>query len=176
MEFQLKNLILIALLALVAGCEKPDPHPELKDAEYVLYLEDERTAAAIVKEAEAGLLSAQNDAKTVTPQTGQIKFAEKRLWEAANRLSKAKQNEQLAKMRLQVRKAQIQEIYLHSFYEKKELTSESKEAILQRRNLASQGRDWSVEKRRAALGLQTKSNKGPQPEAAPEKKTVGGGH
>ena len=51
MSFPLKMLSFAIFSLHLMACEAPDPHPELKDAEYVVYLEDERTAQAIIKEA-----------------------------------------------------------------------------------------------------------------------------
>lgn len=109
----------------------------------------------------------EKDLAAVVPQTGQIKYAEKRVSETKARIEKLKQLEQYWKLRIESRQKWAREKYLEA-YEKKEPWPNPKELeeFLAQRKLESAPRHWDLKQRleQSKLGIDLKQ----KPESAPE--------
>ncbi len=175
--FGSSNLLLPFLLGLSVlqiSCNRKDPNPEVRDP---LYLE----LQAKLKEAEQELAAAQaqyaeaeaNLAK-VTPQTGQIKYASKRLWSSAERIIKLQQIVRYFEIKIESQKWRAKEEYLISYYKKtpwpNEKPREDFRAMYKARQIE---RNWSAKARREELNLPV--GRKPAAVTAP-KPAEGGGH
>ncbi len=116
----MKNLyFLISFIYLLTSCEKPDAHPEERDEIYQdLRQELEITSKALESE-EKNLEKLTLEKENVVPQTGQIKFALKKIYETESTLTKLRQQKQFFEIKLELRKAADHEQYLKSLKTKK---------------------------------------------------------
>ena len=98
-----KSILIIFAVMFLLGCNKPDPHPELKDPIYQ-DLQREFAEAQKAVDAEKSLLAEhEKNLKEVIPQTGQIKYAQKRVSESLARLEKLKQLVKYWEIRIKTR-------------------------------------------------------------------------
>jgi len=87
------------ILALTA-CNKPDPNPELKDPIYS-DLQTQLTAATQSLEAEKKKLEGfEKDLAAVVPQTGQVKYAQKRVFESQALVTKWEQEKAYLELKI----------------------------------------------------------------------------
>lgn len=156
--FFLLRLLLAGTLLSAISCSNKIPEPEKTDP---LYMELEREitgALAEVKLAEEGLAEAESNYKKAVPQTGQIKYATKRLNDAKYRLQRAKQIALFFKVKHEARKWEAREEYLSSYYNKTPWPNqEPLEMFRLKKRLMGADRNWSANKRREELGLPIKS-------------------
>jgi septal ring factor EnvC (AmiA/AmiB activator) len=115
-EHFMKNILFLLFLSIfVVACHQPDPHPEHMDPIYA-DLEKERKEAESQYSAEEKQLEELAAAlKDVKPQTGQIKYAKKRLYESQRRLEKLRQRKVYLELRTQSRQKWAQKDYLRAF-------------------------------------------------------------
>jgi hypothetical protein len=110
-SFLFRLFFSLAVIHLSFSCSKRNPNPELLDPIYLdlLALEGEAQKAVAVEE---GFLAEHEKAlKSVVPQTGQIKYAEKRYWESINRVTKARQQARYYEVKRRARKLQARRDY-----------------------------------------------------------------
>lgn len=149
-------LVSTAGLLTLAGCNSKDPSPELKDPLYLELEKQKKAAEADIKAAEEAVAVAEDNMKKVVPQTGQIKYASKRLNEARGRLIQAKQVELYFKVKIESRKWAAREEYLKAYYDKTPWPStEALEAFQLNQKLSATSKEWSAKKRRESLGFPT---------------------
>lgn len=126
-----------------------------------LYMELERemnAAGAQVKLAEEQLIEAESNFKKAVPQTGQIKYATKRLNDAKYRLQRANQAALYLKVKHEARKWEAREEYLSSYYNKTPWPNpEPLEMFRLKKRLMDTDKNWSANRRREELGLPIKS-------------------
>lgn len=148
------NFILILQLCVLIGCEKPNPEPEKLDQ---VYEDLEKQAAAVG--ADIANYQSQLDEhlaalKKVEPQTGQIKYAQKRIYETSALIDRLKQKKRYWEIRAENRKERDKIAYLKAFREKKpwpppEEWIEYKDSIKnENANL-----HWTYERRMNELGI-----------------------
>lgn len=152
---------IIALLFLfAAGCEKPHPHPELLDPIYsdMLKMEDEYKKAA--ESEKKNLEEFELALKNVVPQTGQIKYAQKRYYESLARYERMKQMELYWGVRAKSRKRSDSIEYIKAF-NKKEVWPNPDEYKEYKSFKDAQKpiRPWKLEDRMAELGIDPKVKK-----------------
>ena len=107
--------LFFALFALIlTSCTQADPHPESRDEVYQ-DLETELGIAEKAFDAEEKMQERlQADLGKVLPQTGQVKFATKKLRDSADRLNALSQQKLYFGIKLEQRKAYVQSRYHES--------------------------------------------------------------
>lgn len=153
------TILAIALFFSLCGCKKSDPEPEKKDFVYLSLGNEIKTAEAEVAAASIAVGEAEGEIKKVVPQTGQIKYAEKRYWEARNRLTRAEQALKAAQLKAEMRMWSVRVESLAAFHQGKELNgNNANDSYILQKALDQKSKNWSVKERRAALGLPSGRN------------------
>lgn len=155
--------LIIIILSLVA-CNKPDPNPELKDPIFN-DLNTSLAAATQALEAEKKNLEGHEQALSdVVPQTGQIKYAQKRVGESKARINLLEQEKQYLELKIQGRKAAAKKSYAQAF-KKGEPWPDPKEweSYQLEKKMRTSKRTWDVNQRLKDLGF--KDEKTPEPAA-----------
>ena len=111
----MKCIILALFLLFISSCDKKDPHPEARDEIYTdLMLEaDIASKAAEGEEKNLGAMKIELD--KAIPQTGQIKYATKKLRSAEDSLNQLKQRKLYFEIKAERRKAYVEQRYQESF-------------------------------------------------------------
>ena len=110
------NTIFILILALfMFGCNKPDPHPELKDPILKSMNESLAILEGDLKATEKAVAEAEKMEKNAVPLTGEAKLGAKRAYEAKSNKMKIEQHIQFLKIRKETRIKKVQEEYLKFF-------------------------------------------------------------
>ncbi|MNJ91076.1 hypothetical protein D3C87_87210 [compost metagenome] len=163
------TLLFLSFLAL-SGCNKPDPTPELKDP---IYGDLNSRLGAVTAElsAEKKVLEGhQLTLSQVTPQTGQIKYAQKRVYESQAKITKMEQEKQYLELKIQERKKESRRSYNKAFQKGETWPDmaeyDSYKAEIRLRNAK---RTWDVKERMKSAGIL--ESKAPAAE-----KTEGGSH
>ena len=112
MNFQLCALILIIFFFF--GCKKTDPAPELRDEIYKDLIIELDIAQKSIEAEEKNLLRLQADLKKAVPQTGQIKFATKKVRDSESRLDQLRQQKIFFEIKLERRKEEVRFKYAQS--------------------------------------------------------------
>lgn len=102
-ELFMKIFLLLIITICISGCNKPNPHPETLDP---IYADLQKRAADAKKAAEDEKKTIQEhekEMKEAKPQTGQIKYAEKRFYESKLRHEKLLQLASYFEMRAESR-------------------------------------------------------------------------
>jgi len=89
-----KVITFLFLSLVIIACDKPNPEPEKLDPIYAAIEKELKDAEAAVASSEKAVIDTQDTYNKAVPQTGQIKFALKRLNEAKALLDKQKQMKQ----------------------------------------------------------------------------------
>lgn len=155
-------VILPVFLLILSGCHQPNPHPETLDPIYSDIEKEKKDIDGAYSAEKKQLEEFQKALLEVKPQTGQIKYAEKRLFESKARLEKLDQRRIYLELRLKTRKDLITKEYLAAF-EKDLPWPDPKEyqTYKSQKDLESAPRTWSVGNRLE--------------KASPPKKPAGGG-
>ena len=95
--------IFLLLIFGLSACDKPNPTPENADPIYSDLLKAADELKKAIPEAKKSVEEAQLEMTKVKPQTGQIEYAKKRLYEAAARLTKIEQMAKYAEIRAESR-------------------------------------------------------------------------
>ncbi|UYL10558.1 hypothetical protein B9G69_008215 [Bdellovibrio sp. SKB1291214] len=144
----------ILIIFTFAACSKPDPNPELKDPIYS-DLQTKVGAATAALEAEKKKLEGfQKDMEAVVPQTGQIKYAQKRLYESQANITRLEQELEYLKLKVEQRLKTAQSSYKKA-YAKKEEWPDPKEysSYLAEEKLRNAKRSWDVKQRMKDAGV-----------------------
>jgi len=120
-EHRVKMRILVLLLIIIGlfGCNKPNPNPELADE---IYQDLQASAGSARKEVESEkkkLEGFKKDVEKAVPQTGEIKYAQKRYFESEVRVQKLEQLAKYYELRAEARKRYTKAEYLKAFKEGK---------------------------------------------------------
>jgi hypothetical protein len=107
-------LFAIYCLFLVFSCNKRDPNPELSDVVYLDLRTELEIAQKNLAAEEAQNKKVKADLDSVSPQTGQYKFAQKRYFESVNNLDLYKQQAKYFEISLELRKHEAKIRYLES--------------------------------------------------------------
>lgn len=155
--------LFISLFIAVIGCEKPNPEPEKMDSVYEAMNKFEDEAKKEADAAKKELAGFEKDLEAVAPQTGQIKYAQKRVWDTQKRIEKAEQMEKYWRFRAASRKSWARDSYLKAYNAKIPWPPPGElEAFKKQLEYERIPRAWNV-KERIAL-------------ATPPKPKGGGGH
>lgn len=149
-----KKLVLFAFILSLVGCNKPDPNPEKKDP---IYSDLIARASAVTAELNAERKALQDHEKTLTeviPQTGQIKYAKKRVYETQEKIQKLEQEEQYLKLKILDRARVAKKSYLAAFKEGKSWPDPAEyESYRTEMKLRSAKTAWDVKERMKDAGL-----------------------
>jgi len=141
-------ITLFFLISVLVACDKPNPTPEVGDPIYNDLLKEAADVNNQLKSAEKELEGFQKDAAAVLPQTGQIKYAEKRVYETSARIEKLKQMKQYWELRAETRKEWSRRNYLAAFKAKKPWPDPAEyEQYQLQRKLELAPRQWNIKQR-----------------------------
>lgn len=142
--------IILSLLMsfIVVGCDKPNPEPEKIDPIYADIQSKLAEVNSQLKVAEKDLADKRKDLEKVIPQTGQNKFAQKRVEDSAAALDKLNQMKLYWELKLKTRKHWARQEYLKAF-NKKEVWPNPQEIEEYRaqKKLEESSRTWDAKKR-----------------------------
>lgn len=114
------RLILVLMLGFLVGCSKPNPNPELLDPIYQDIDKERKSVESAIKSTEKELEGFEKDLKNVQPQTGQVKYATKRVYESRAKLQQLKQEQTYLKIKLESRRDQAFLSYMKAYNSGKE--------------------------------------------------------
>jgi len=141
-------IILFFLISVLVACDKPNPTPEAGDPIYNDLLKEAADVSNQLKSAEKELEGFQKDTAAVLPQTGQIKYAEKRVYETSARIEKLKQMKQYWELRAETRKDWSRRNYLIAYKAKKPWPDPNEyEQYKLQRKLELAPRQWNIKQR-----------------------------
>ncbi len=157
----LQRFIILILCAFsfgaVLGCDKPNPNPESIDPIYSDLSKLHKDAQAQLEARKKDLEGFLVEEKAAQPQTGQVKYATKRVNETKAEINRLKQMVDYYAIKLDSRKEYAFKSYMAAFREKKPWPDpkEFEEYKVQRR-LETSSRQWSqkqqIEAQKANLG------------------------
>lgn len=108
----MKKTIFLALFAfLLTACTQKDSNPELKDEIYNDYLQELDIANKSIESQEKEVEKLRIELNAAIPQTGQIKYVQKKYFEADKLLQQYKQQRQFFQIKLEQRKLEVQDKY-----------------------------------------------------------------
>lgn len=113
----MKNTLFFVIFTVffAAGCSKPDPNPENRDPIYADYLAELDLAKKSLESEEKNLAEHETAFKAVVPQTGQIKYARKRIEESQAKIDKLKQQVTYFELKIAERLKETRKKYLAAF-------------------------------------------------------------
>lgn len=110
----MKYLFFIAFALFLASCNKKNPTPELQDEIYKDLIQELDIAAKALEEQEKTLASLQKERQAAIPQTGQVKYATKKVYDAQSKVDVLKQQKQFFEIKIELRKHQVRQRYEES--------------------------------------------------------------
>ena len=108
------SIFALFMLFLLLSCNKRDPNPELSDAVYIDLKTELEIAQKNLAAEESQNKKVKSELDSVTPQTGQYKYAQKRYFESQNNLNLYKQQVKYFEISLELRKQEARNRYLES--------------------------------------------------------------
>lgn len=113
----MKPLLFIAFALILASCTKKNPNPELSDAIYMDLQEELGIADKALEDELKNLATLQKEKDDVVPQSGQVKYAIKKVEDSLARIDRLKQQKQFFEISLETRKHLVAERYEESLTE-----------------------------------------------------------
>lgn len=110
---RLISLFIITMCLL--ACNKPEKNPELKDPIYSSLNSALTTNNQAIEAEKKTLEEHQKTLEDVVPQTGQIKYAQKRVRESKERINRLEQESQYLQLKIKARAAAARKSYLAAF-------------------------------------------------------------
>jgi hypothetical protein len=147
-NFLLFRVFLIGLSLYLASCNKPNSNPETLDPIFSELEKDKKEVDGAIAAEEKQLHEFTNALKEVKPQTGQIKYAQKRVSESQEKLTKLKQRQLYYELHIKTRLAEVRRSYLKAFRKKEAWPDPKEYEIYQiQKKLDSASKNWSVKDR-----------------------------
>ncbi|PWU22595.1 MAG: hypothetical protein C5B49_00355 [Bdellovibrio sp.] len=149
-------LSVVSLLAagLLISCNKRDPTPENRDPLFLELDARRRQTDQDLAAARAAYEEAQSKLLDVAPQTGQIKYAQKRIADTEERITKLEQLLKYYEIKYESQRWRAREAYLLAEFDNKPWPNQQeREDFLESLRAESSPHTWSVSDRRASLGL-----------------------
>lgn len=114
----MKNYLFLAFLPFffALGCNKPEPNPEVRDQIYADYLVELDLAKKSLESEQKTLGEHETAYAAVVPQSGQIKYARKRIEESKARINRFEQQISYFELKIATRKKETRKRYLEAFY------------------------------------------------------------
>lgn len=166
----MRLLMFLLLIFSVIACSKPNPNPELADE---IYLDLDGQAQSAQKEFESEkkkLEDLKKDMDNAKPQTGENKYAEKRYFEAEQKVEKLEQQYKYFSLQAESRKQYTKKNYLKAFSDGKTWpTAEEVEDYKKYKQLSKVDPNWSEKKRIEEYEKQNAPKAGPAGEGGAKK-------
>jgi hypothetical protein len=169
---------LLLLFPLLGACEKKaDPNPELRDPIYSDFKAELGLAEQGIAAEKKTLEGHEQELKEVVPQSGQIKFAQKRIYESRDKITKLEQRKLYFELKIKARMAEARKAYRAAFNkgeewpDPKEYDEYKVASKLRRDGLIG----WNVENRMEQAGIAVKGKGKPAPKPPPGGEHGGGG-
>lgn len=128
----MKCLIFIIFAVFMAACTQADPAPELRDEVYKDLQTELEIANHSIDSETRGLEGLRGELSKALPQTGQIKFATKKVKDSEDRLNTLNQQRLYFEIKLERRKNFVQSRYEESRHEGGKPWPDEKELALYR--------------------------------------------
>jgi hypothetical protein len=167
----------LLLVPLLGACEKKaDPNPELRDPIYADFKAELAIAEQGIVAEKKTLEGHEQELKDVIPQSGQIKFAQKRIYESRDKITKMEQRKLYFELKIKARLAEARAAYRKAFAKGEEWPDPKEHeeykvaSKLRRDGLIG----WNVENRMEQAGIAVKGKGKPAP-APPAGGERGGG-
>jgi len=110
----MKILFFILILSFLSGCNKPDPTPETSDEIYKDLLQELDVATKALEAETKNKEKLEGELNKAVPQTGQIKFAQKKVYETQATINKLAQQKQFFEIKIELRKADVRDRYMEA--------------------------------------------------------------
>lgn len=139
----------LAILALcVIACNRPMENPESIDPIYLDLIKTQKEFEDLAKSEEKTLEEHREALSRVQPQTGQVKYATKRVEESLARINSLKQEAQYYRLKSEERREEARREYGQAFENDKGWPDPNDyEAYLSVKKLRESPKNWSVEQR-----------------------------
>lgn len=111
----MERILLLFLPFLLLSCNKPEPNPEIRDPIYQEFKSQQDLAKKALAEAEKTLAEKKADLEKVKPQTGQIKYAQKRFWDTQRVIDSLIQQEKYWTVKIKEREDQDRIEYIKTY-------------------------------------------------------------
>ncbi|MBC7372331.1 MAG: hypothetical protein H7326_12235 [Bdellovibrionaceae bacterium] len=111
----MRILMLLVLYFMVMACNKPNPNPELSDEIYSDLSSNAEAAKKDVESEKKKLEGFKKDLGAVVPQSGKIKYAQKRFFESGANLARLEQQAKFFELKAQARLKYTKLEYLKAF-------------------------------------------------------------
>ena len=148
---------LLISIFLLTSCDKPDPNPELKDP---IYNDLNSRLAASVQALAAERKGYEEQAEAVEaaiPQTGQLKRAQRRLYDSQRQLIRLEQEKQYLELKIESQRASAKAGYMQAYKNKKPWPNpQDWEAYTLEKKFRAAKRQWSVKDRIKELSQPSK--------------------
>jgi len=150
----MKYIFALISLLFIAGCNKPEPNPELRDPIYADLNTRLGEVTGQIATEKKNLEGFQTALKEVVPQTGQVKFAQKRVNDSEDKLVRLNQEKDYLELKSKDRLASTKHNYLVAFRkgetwpDPKEYESYKIEQKLRKAKMS-----WDVKERMKEAGL-----------------------
>lgn len=134
----------------ILGCNKPNPTPELSDEVYLDLTSRAKSAKGSLETEKKKLDGFKNELRTADPQSGSIKFAQKRYFESESAVTKLEQLTKYYELAAIARKSEVRKRYSTAFNQKQEwIIPEEVENYKMNRSISNStiGVPWSSKKR-----------------------------
>ncbi len=142
------KILFLLIIVSAVGCNKPNPNPETLDPIYANIQSQVASVDAEITAEKAKLTENQTSFENVVPQTGQIKFAQKRIWESKNRIEKLNQLKKYWEVRKESRKIHARTEYMKAFASGKPWPDPNEYVMYKnQQKLENTSRSWNVKKR-----------------------------
>jgi len=171
------RVLMLLLLIIIVGCNKPNPNPELADEIYSDLKASAGNAAKDVEAEEKKLEGFKKDLDNAVPQTGEIKFAQKRYFESEQRLQKFEQVQKYFELKAQDRLEYTRKQYAKAFRAGKTWpTEEEIQSYKKYKLLSNKEASWDSRKRvelyEKERGLSNRPKSKPEGEKKAETKSA----
>lgn len=110
----MKYLFFIAFALFLTACNKKNPTPELQDEIYKDLIQELDIATKALEEQEKTVASLEKEQQTAIPQTGQVKYATKKVYDAQAKVDVLKQQKQFFEIKIELRKHHVRQRYEES--------------------------------------------------------------
>lgn len=150
----MKTSLILILMTFLVACTKRDPTPELRDPLFLALENAKKEAEQSLVVAHEHLAEAEALMVKVVPQTGQIKYATKRLQGAKLQVTRASQQVRYFEIKIEAQRFRSREEYTVAHFAKQPWPRENdREDFLTMKREYEKERAWSSKSRRENLGL-----------------------
>lgn len=100
----MKYLLIVLLFSFLAACDKNDPTPELSDDIYKDYVEEFEISNRELESTQKEYNKLLIEKTKAVPQTGQIKFVQKKIYDCERQINTLKQQKQFFEIKIELRR------------------------------------------------------------------------